>query len=523
MLSGNNGILSKATDAKKNTIVATEKEQLQLATMASLGTNGSLSIDTLKSNVEKDIKDATHDNATIFPLTVTYTQTRNAYEIDSKGNVKEVEGIRLSQNTIKLIAGQTKELTAYIRTGLTGTVHWSSSNDNIAVVNNGNVTGVANIGTTTITAKITDQSTARTYTTTCIVNMVQAVTNISVSNLTVSKGRTENLEIALTPSTGEVEDLIYQSSNEDIATVDNNGTVTGITTGTATITVSGSYSSSIKDTCTVTVEPSRVSVTAAQIAANPERYYGQEVKNYTAGGKIYRIFYVDTAGDFGEANTIYLKADWTDNNVNLYRAGASTYSPKTTSVLEKMNPDWWNARSTTSWNNNEKCASYLCDPTTSDENSNQAWVSYFDSTKANYAIGSPSVEMYVKSYNQVPHTVGNYTLGVSYSATNNPGYIYTVNRVTSTLTNGNDYSTGDDSLDYSGYHSMYCGKNGSKGSYYTWLASPSSYAGNRLCCILGDAYGLTYWASQYNSYTGNTRGISPIISLKSGVLPEILE
>ena len=113
-----------------------------------------------------------------------------------------------------------------------------------------------------------------------------------------------------------------------------------------------------------------VKVTAAEIAANKEKYYGQEVTNYTAGGRTYRIFYVDEAGDFGDANTIYLKADWVANDVGLYRVVSSTYTPVATEVLALMNQDWWAQRSAESWNVNERCASYLCDPTTTDASSN---------------------------------------------------------------------------------------------------------------------------------------------------------
>ena len=255
-----------------------------------------------------------------------------------------------------------------------------------------------------------------------------------------------------------------------------------------------------------------VSVTAAQIAANKEAYYGQEVKNYTAGGKTYRIFYVDEAGDFGDKNTIYLKADWTANDTRL--SSYFSYTPVSTDILEAMNPDWWSNRSTASWYANEKCASYLCDPTTIDSSSNQAWASYFDGSKANYVIGSPSVEMFVKSYNQVTHTVGNYTLGASYRATDYPGYIYTLNGAQSTISNY-DYYTGTDTLDYSGYNSMYCGKNGAKGSYYTWLASPSSEDREEVCNVDGD------FANLDRGNYGNFDGVSPLVSLKSGVLPEI--
>ena len=114
-----------------------------------------------------------------------------------------------------------------------------------------------------------------------------------------------------------------------------------------------------------------------------------------------------------------------------------SYTP-TGSDLEtyrKMNPSWAAQRgsSTSSWNNNEHVASWLCSPS--------QWTTYVDSTKANYAIGTPTAEMYVASYNQVSHTTGNYTLGATYRAINAPGYIYTLNGKQSTISN-DDYWTG---------------------------------------------------------------------------------
>lgn len=256
-----------------------------------------------------------------------------------------------------------------------------------------------------------------------------------------------------------------------------------------------------------------VSVSATEIAANKEQYYGQEVKNYTAGGKIYRIFYVDEAGDFGNANTIYLKADWTANDT--YLGSYTSYTPVTTDILALMNSNWWGNRSEASWNANEKVVSYLCDPTTSELISNQAWANYFDGSKANYVIGSPSVEMFVASYNQVSHTVGNYILGASYRATNFPGYIFSLDGAQSTISNS-DYNTGSNTIDYIGYNSMYCGKDGAKGNYYTWLASPSSNGVNDLYFVYGNLACLQ--SSGANFYP---IGYSPIVSLKTEVLPEV--
>ena len=177
-----------------------------------------------------------------------------------------------------------------------------------------------------------------------------------------------------------------------------------------------------------------------------------------------------------------------------------------------MNPVWNAARGTvaqSSWNDNEKASAWLCAPS--------QWTTYVDSTKANYAIGAPSADMYVASYNDVPHTeVGNNTLGAEYkNDSGDHGYIYTLNGAQSKISNS-DYYTGTDSLDYKGYNSMYAGKNGSKTGYW-WLASPSSYYSNRVCYVYGnDAY-LNYY--DYSL----TNGVGPLVSLKSGIPVQVEE
>ena len=122
---------------------------------------------------------------------------------------------------------------------------------------------------------------------------------------------------------------------------------------------------------------------------------------------------------------------------------------------------------------NEHAAAWLCSPS--------KWTTYCDTSKANYAIGSPTAEMYVASYNQVSHTTGNYKLGATYGATNYPGYKYTVNGTQQ----NNGWWTGDNTLDYTGYNSMYCKRNDSYLEYYWWLASPSAYNSDRVCRVYG--------------------------------------
>ena len=91
--------------------------------------------------------------------------------------------------------------------------------------------------------------------------------------------------------------------------------------------------------------------------------------------------------------------------------------------------------------------------------------------------------MYVASYNQVSHTTGNYTLGATYEKTYSTGYIYTVNGKKEP---SDGLATNNNTLDYTRYNSMYCGKNGSKGSYYWWLASPSAGDPGRMCVVDGN-------------------------------------
>ena len=261
----------------------------------------------------------------------------------------------------------------------------------------------------------------------------------------------------------------------------------------------------------------------AKIRANPQAYYGKKVTNYKDDGNTYRIFYIDTENYFGDGeNTIYLKADFSNTNYNLNRYGL--YDTTNTKV-RTMNPLWAAERGTSesSWEINEKSAAYLCSPVTENNYATTTllpWNGYYNLENANYVIGGPSVEMYVKSYNQAYKGITDsniYTLGATYRATDSYGYIYTLNGAQSTLSN-DDYWTGIDSIDYQNYESMYCGKNGSKGSYHWWLASPA----------WGDTECNVCYVNSINAgldgklcYSENV-GVSPLISLKSSFIPEIV-
>ena len=241
----------------------------------------------------------------------------------------------------------------------------------------------------------------------------------------------------------------------------------------------------------------------AKIRANPQAYYGKKVTNYNANGKTYRIFYVDKDNDFKDGyNTIYLKADYS----GIVSCSTSYDASKT--LIKKMNPLWATkgntveAETTTISNENEQAAAWLCDPS--------KWTAYCDTDKANYAIGGPSVEMYVKSYNQ---THGDNALGCQYQTHDAPGYGY---KVKGTIQNSGWY-TNSNTLDYSmTYKSMYCGQNGENTGTW-WLASPSANGSGGVCFVYGHYAGLSS-----DGYS-NDFGVSPLVSLKSSFIPEVEE
>ena len=218
---------------------------------------------------------------------------------------------------------------------------------------------------------------------------------------------------------------------------------------------------------------------------------------------------MDKEGNFGDGkNTIYLKADYKA------KKSLSTDISKLTDAditkYKNMNPLWAAERGSiapASWNDNEKAAAWLCAPS--------VWKAYADSSiVGSYAIGAPSAEMFVASYNDVSHTqAGNYTLGATYRATRYPGYIYTLNGKQSNISNS-DYYTGTDSLDYKGYNSMYAGTNGRKTGVWR-LASPSSNNSDYVCGVYGNNALL-------NNYSYNdAHGVGPLVSLPSTFTVEV--
>ena len=168
----------------------------------------------------------------------------------------KVTGVSLSPTTLTLDVGASSTLTATITpdNASNKSINWESGNTGVATVDtSGKVTAVAQ-GTTTITATAADGSGKSAE---CSVTVKEAA-NVPVESVSLDKtslglteGETAQLTATVEPEDASNKNVTWESSNTNVATV-NNGEVTAVSAGTATITVTTADGGKT-DTCTVTV------------------------------------------------------------------------------------------------------------------------------------------------------------------------------------------------------------------------------------------------------------------------------
>ena len=148
--------------------------------------------------------------------------------------------VRITSGCVTTLAsGQTTTLVGSVDAGYGGgTAHWSSSDDNIATVNNSGVVTGKTPGTVTITYTRDNDDTYCTASATCEIT-VECATNtqtfaFSPTVGSVAEEGTLPISGYLTAPAGAM--VTYASDNTGVATVTNAGVVTGVSAGTAHIT-----------------------------------------------------------------------------------------------------------------------------------------------------------------------------------------------------------------------------------------------------------------------------------------------
>ena len=174
--------------------------------------------------------------------TVTITTVDGDYKakinVTVKGgkNIINAKGLTVSPTTINLSVGSSFEVETKVTpdNATYKELKWTSSNPKVATVNNGLIVGVSK-GKAEITVKTHNNISKK-----IIVN----VTNVEINSITLDKssetinvGETLSLIKTINPSNASNQNVYWDSSNNFVATVDDNGIVTGRNVGRTTITV----------------------------------------------------------------------------------------------------------------------------------------------------------------------------------------------------------------------------------------------------------------------------------------------
>jgi uncharacterized protein YjdB len=183
--------------------------------------------------------------------------------------IQSARNITVTPSTASIGTGQTVTLAAAVQidAGLPTTVTWRTSAAGVATVSaTGVVTGVT-IGTAQITAVSTADTTLRASATISIVPVVRAVA-VTPTTASVFLAATQQLTATVTADVGAAQTLTWRSSNAAVASVSASGLVTGVSVGTATITVLSTADTTRRATAAITVASRPLSVSIAERAVN---------------------------------------------------------------------------------------------------------------------------------------------------------------------------------------------------------------------------------------------------------------
>ncbi len=226
-----NGVLTEPEDitlayTSSNTSVATVNASTGEVTIVAPGST------TITATINDDDYEATE-----FTYTLTVSKANTTLNLDEdevEQDLKDGRTITLAP-TVKAAKSDASKVTL-----VSPSVTWTSSDETVATVSDGVVTGLK-AGTATITASYAgDDNYNAANDATCSVTFTDTRTDVSISSFTADNtsiviGDTQETSIT-NDQAGWTAAYTYSSSNTSVATVNANGVITAVAKGTATIT-----------------------------------------------------------------------------------------------------------------------------------------------------------------------------------------------------------------------------------------------------------------------------------------------
>ncbi len=262
--------------------------------------------------------------------------------------IAQAENITLDKAALTIKPKGTARLTATVTpdNAFNKTVTWSSSNAAVATVSDsGLVKGVKN-GTAVITAKTSNGLTAQ-----CSVTVATPVTSFSVSpgkTKTINIDGTFTFKAKIYPTNADDKTLLYSSSDENVAFVDENGTVTAVAPGSAKITITSKSNPAKTRSVTVKVRPEKVKITYRKSTTDGIRLEW-DMSEYAEGYVVYRrnsakgkgknigeitsddpddMTFIDSSVTKGKTYYYYIKSYVTVGGKRLYSSASTIYKIK---------------------------------------------------------------------------------------------------------------------------------------------------------------------------------------------------
>ena len=196
---------------------------------------------------------------TVYGISGTYAETfANQQGMKFVNKAVKATNVVLDKTELTLNRGMKYSLTMTVTPAtFTDEVSWKSTNvDVVAIAEDGTVTAKG-AGQATIKVTVGDVSA------TCKVNVVQPVTSIYLNktSLEMTALDTYQLQASVYPSEANNKEVSWESSDEKVATVDENGLVQAKEKGTAVITAKAKDGSEVSRSCKVTVKNTAYVVT----------------------------------------------------------------------------------------------------------------------------------------------------------------------------------------------------------------------------------------------------------------------
>jgi len=168
-----------------------------------------------------------------------------------------VTGVKLAYNDLTLKIGTSLKLVASVEpaNAANKAVTWTSSDDAVAtVLAKGEVLAKAEGNADITVTTVEGGHTATCSFTVTADDVVLIGLKVTPTDVRIKVGQTSSLSVSYEPVTATHKEVMWETSDAAIVTVDQNGNIQGVAAGEATITVKSKKDESIKSTCKVVVE-----------------------------------------------------------------------------------------------------------------------------------------------------------------------------------------------------------------------------------------------------------------------------